>query len=119
MVERPLTGCAASSTRSRAAVPIVLKEDFPGSGPQTHTQLAEFARQNARTMCHPVGTCRMGNDEEAVVDGVICGVRGLEGSAWCIDSSVMPDIVSGNTAVVRPRTSIGSKRGAHIRFAQQ
>ena len=87
----------------------MLKEDFPGSELQTITELAEFARKNARTMCHPVGTCRMGNDAEAVVDGDL-RVRGLEGLR-VIDSSVMPDIVSGNTAAA---TYMIAERGAHI-----
>ena len=88
---------------------IVLQEDFPGPGLQTHTQLAEFARKNARTMCHPVGTCRMGNDAEAVVDATL-RVRGLEGLR-VIDSSVMPDIVSGNTAAA---TYMLAERGADL-----
>jgi choline dehydrogenase len=88
---------------------IVLKEDFPGAQLQTITELAEFARKNARTMCHPVGTCRMGNDAEAVVDGDL-RVRGLEGLR-VIDSSVMPDIVSGNTAAA---TYMIAERGAHM-----
>jgi choline dehydrogenase len=88
---------------------IVLKEDFPGPGLQTRTQLAEFVRRNARTMCHPVGTCRMGNGAEAVVDASL-RVHGIEGLR-VIDSSVMPDIVSGNTAAA---TYMLAERGAHM-----
>jgi choline dehydrogenase len=88
---------------------IVLKEDSPGPEMQTPAQLAEFARKNARTMCHPIGTCRMGNDAQAVVDGDL-RVRGLEGLR-VIDSSVMPDIVSGNTAAA---TYMLAERGADL-----
>jgi choline dehydrogenase len=88
---------------------IVLKEDIPGPDLQTPAQLAEFAKKNARTMCHPIGTCRMGNDAKAVVDANL-RVRGLEGLR-VIDSSVMPDIVSGNTAAA---TYMLAERGAHM-----
>jgi len=92
---------------------IVLKEDSPGPDLQTSTQLAQFAKQTARTMCHPIGTCRMGNDVEAVVDANL-HVRGLEGLR-VIDSSVMPDIVSGNTAAA---TYMLAERGADMVRAQ-
>lgn len=88
---------------------IVLKEDSPGPALQTPAQLAEFAKKNARTMCHPIGTCRMGNDAQAVVDSNL-RVRGLEGLR-IIDSSVMPDIVSGNTAAA---TYMLAERGADL-----
>jgi choline dehydrogenase len=88
---------------------IVLKEDFPGADLQTPAQLAEFAKKTARTMCHPIGTCRMGNDAEAVVDANL-RVRGLDGLR-VIDSSVMPDIVSGNTAAA---TYMLAERGADM-----
>lgn len=46
-------------------------------------------------MWHPLGTCRMGSDENAVVDARlrIDGIKGL----GLIDASIMPNIVSGNT----------------------
>jgi choline dehydrogenase-like flavoprotein len=64
---------------------------------QAHTdeQLEHWIRQNADTVYHPVGTCRMGQDDMAVVDAQlrVHGVPGLR----VVDASVMPRIVSGNT----------------------
>jgi len=61
----------------------------------TDAQLEQWIRQNADTIYHPVGTCRMGPDAMAVVDPQlkVHGVQGLR----VVDASVMPRIVSGNT----------------------
>ena len=73
---------------------LVGREVLPGSA-QKGSGLAEFARRNASGVYHPVGTCRMGTDERAVVDPVL-RVRGVEGLRVA-DASIMPSIVGGNT----------------------
>ena len=64
-------------------------EVFAGDG------LRQFVKEMAFPMYHPVGTCRMGNDTDAVVDPEL-RVRGVDG-LWVIDASVMPTLVTGNT----------------------
>jgi choline dehydrogenase len=73
------------------------EEILPGIRFQTQEELVEAAGQVGTTIFHPVGTCRMGtdNDPAAVVDSRlrVIGVRGLR----VVDASVMPTITSGNT----------------------
>lgn len=57
--------------------------------------LVEQIRQRADTIYHPVGTCRMGVDEAAVVDQRF-KVRGIDGLR-VVDASVMPTLIGGNT----------------------
>jgi choline dehydrogenase-like flavoprotein len=73
----------------------IRKEHFPGREVVTQTDFETYARQYGRTSYHPVGTCRMGVDAEAVVDPEL-RVRGVSGLRIC-DSSVMPRLVSSNT----------------------
>ena len=64
---------------------------------QTDEELAQAAGNIGTTIFHPVGTCRMGTDDDpgAVVDSQlrVIGLRGLR----IVDASVMPTITSGNT----------------------
>lgn len=73
----------------------VVKETMPGSQVQTNEQLLDYLRKFGQSMYHPVGSCRMGNDNSAVVDSRL-RVRGIEGLR-VIDASIMPNISSGNT----------------------
>jgi choline dehydrogenase len=73
--------------------------------------LRRFVRANASTLWHPAGTCRMGTDEDAVVDPVL-RVHGVDGLRVA-DASIMPVIVSGNTNA--PCVMIGEKAAELIR----
>ena len=70
-------------------------EIFPGKATQSDEQILEFLRNKANTIYHPVGTCKMGNDDMAVVDNNL-NVHGIEGLR-VIDASIMPTLISGNT----------------------
>ncbi len=83
-------------------------EMVPGMDKQTDEQILESIRQGGGTVFHPVGTCRMGSDERAVVDPEL-RVRGVDGLR-VIDASVMPSITSANTNA--PTLMIGHKGAA-------
>jgi len=70
-------------------------EITPGTEVSSDERLAAYVRQNAETYFHPVGTCKMGTDELAVVDPQL-RVRGVEGLR-VVDASVMPSIPRANT----------------------
>jgi choline dehydrogenase-like flavoprotein len=70
-------------------------EVAPGPSVRSDAELAAFIRATAYTVHHPVGTCRMGEGPDAVVDAQL-KVRGLEGLRVA-DASVFPRIVGGNT----------------------
>ena len=70
-------------------------EEMPGEDVQTDEQWADYLRRQSFRPYHPVGTCRMGSDESAVVDPQL-RVRGIAGLR-VVDASVFPTITSGNT----------------------
>lgn len=72
----------------------------------------EFARQNGQIIYHPMGTCRMGQDNDAVVD-LRLKVRGLEGLR-VIDASVVPKMVSRN---IQAAVMMVAERGADFVLA--
>ncbi len=79
-----------------AFAPHLEAEVDPGPDVASDGAIEAFIRQRVGTLFHPVGTCKMGTDELAVVDPRNMRVRGLEGLR-VVDASVMPLIVSANT----------------------
>lgn len=70
-------------------------ELMPGAHVQRDEQIDAFIRKTAETIYHPIGTAKMGTDEDAVVDPQL-RVYGIDGLR-VVDASVMPVLVSGNT----------------------
>ncbi|MEC8566735.1 MAG: GMC oxidoreductase, partial [Pseudomonadota bacterium] len=62
---------------------------------QSDDEIREILRQRVDTVYHPVGSCKMGVDEMAVVDPEL-KVYGIEGLR-VVDASIMPTVVNGNT----------------------
>lgn len=90
---------------------LIRNEMLPGPGTADDEALKEHIRRNAGHRSHPVGTCRMGQDADAVVDAQlrVHGVAGLR----VADASVMPDITGGNTNL--PSIMIGERAAELIR----
>jgi len=89
-----------------------LREELsPGAHRSSDTELTEEIRLRAMTVYHPVGTCKMGIDEMAVVDPKL-RVRGVDGLRVA-DASIMPEITGGNTNA--PSMMIGERAAALIR----
>jgi choline dehydrogenase len=70
-------------------------ELMPGPQCQSDDDMIDYLREQAQSMYHPTGTCKMGTDAMAVVDHRL-RVRGLHGLRIA-DASVMPRVPSGNT----------------------
>jgi choline dehydrogenase-like flavoprotein len=70
-------------------------EPFLAPDSDSDADLTAFIRSHAQTTYHPVGTCRMGVDEDAVVDPEL-RVHGVDGLR-IVDASIMPTIPRGNT----------------------
>ena len=73
----------------------ISRERLPGPDAQSDEDLMAYIRQYASCDYHPVGTCRMGVDDDAVVDPQL-RLRGVD-RLRVIDSSIMPRLTSGNT----------------------
>jgi choline dehydrogenase-like flavoprotein len=75
--------------------------------------LKDMIRRRADTVYHPVGTCRMGTDDQAVVDNKL-KVHGIDGLR-VVDASVMPTLIGGNTSA--PTIMIGERAADFIKTA--
>lgn len=91
--------------------PFLRREILPGPQAKDRAALFDYACRMAKTDHHPVGTCRMGSDEMAVVDPHL-RLRGIDGLRVC-DASIIPRINSSNTNA--PTIMIGEKGSDLIR----
>jgi choline dehydrogenase len=90
---------------ARAFGRIGAKRTHPAPQLRQDRDLLQYIRRAGTTIWHPVGSCKMGNDEMAVVDDTL-RVRGIS-ALRVADASIMPTIVSGNTNA--PCIMIGEK----------
>jgi choline dehydrogenase len=100
---------AAELCREIGAAPALrdwgARELYPGPRVRSSTDLRRYLRSNVLTYHHQVGTCKMGIDEEAVVDPEL-RVHGVDGLRVA-DASIMPAVISGNTNA--PSIMIGER----------
>ncbi|MCY3630816.1 MAG: choline dehydrogenase [Bacteroidota bacterium] len=89
----------------------ISREILPGQEAQSDEDIKAYIRKWSKNDYHPVGSCKMGTDDQAVVD-LQLSVHGLE-SLRVIDASIMPRLISGNTQATS--IMIGEKGAAMIK----
>jgi choline dehydrogenase len=90
---------------------MIARENLPGAKVHSDAEMAEYIRRHATHRAHPACSCRMGTDDEAVVDASL-RVQGVEGLRIA-DASVMPSLPRGNPNL--PVMMIGEKAADLIR----
>ena len=85
---------------------LVEDEVYPGTDIQSNDELNQFIADNAWTVFHPCGTCRMGTDPSNSVVNERLQVHAI-GGLRIADASVFPDIPTGNTNA--PSIMVGEK----------
>jgi choline dehydrogenase-like flavoprotein len=88
-------GMIREAAANKAIAGDITEEFSPGPAFTDETALRRELPMRIHSVYHPVGTCRMGVDERAVVDPQL-RVRGIEGLRVA-DASIMPSITGGNT----------------------
>jgi choline dehydrogenase-like flavoprotein len=91
-----------------------VEEIIPGAGATSDSELAAAVRAEGQTIYHPVGSCKMGTDDLAVVDPSL-RVQGLDGLR-VIDASIMPTIPRGHTHAT---TMMIAEKGADLILQKQ
>lgn len=97
-----------------------ITEDMFTADVSSDDQIRDILRQRSDTVYHPIGTCKMGVDEMAVVDPASLKVYGLD-NVRVVDASVMPELIGGNTnapTVMIAEKAVDMIRGTS-RVAQQ
>jgi choline dehydrogenase len=94
---------------------LIETEFQPGAAVESDDELLDYARRRGGTVYHPTSTCKMGNDQLAVVDAEL-RVHGVEGLRVA-DASIMPTVVSGNTNAAT--IMIGEKVADMVRQPQR
>lgn len=115
--DREMSLASIKAVREILAQPTIARyiknERLPGPQAREPADIMAYVRQYACCDYHPVGTCRMGRDANAVVDPTL-SVRGVAGLR-VVDASIMPVLVSGNTNA--PTIMIAEKAADLIRGA--
>lgn len=105
---------ARALARTHALDGIFVEEALPGAAVTGEVALEAYIRETGDTIFHPVGTCKMGSDAQAVVDPRL-RVRGVE-ALRVIDASIMPTITSSPTNA--PAMMIGEKGADMIKASR-
>ncbi|MDP6688765.1 MAG: GMC family oxidoreductase N-terminal domain-containing protein [Alphaproteobacteria bacterium] len=112
--DREVTLAAMEIVRQLMGAPTMkalgANEIDPGEAMQDNDELLDWVRATAETAYHPVGTCKMGVDDRAVVDEQL-RVHGIQ-NLRVADASIMPTLTSGNTNA--PSIMIGEKAAAMV-----
>lgn len=87
------------------------EEMAPGKNIQSDEEILNYLVNTTTTVYHPIGTCKMGTDDMAVVDPKTLKVKGMN-NLRVIDASIMPKLISGNTSA--PSMMIGEKGASMI-----
>ena len=116
-LRRQVAGCriARQLLAARAFAPFQAREYLPGPAVQNEAEWIEHLRRTTFLGYHPVGTCRMGADADAVVDPEL-RVRGVQGLRVA-DASIMPTLIAANTNAAA--LMIGEKASDLILAAQR
>ena len=102
--------CSRKIIETNAMSEYMGNEIAPGKSIETDEQILDFIAREGESAYHPSGTCKMGTDENAVVDNNL-KVHGIE-NLRIVDASIMPNVTNGN--IYSPVLMIGEKAADNI-----